>query len=128
MLNKINSNPLHREELLDIYSKRPNYGALNTKTHEASLKNPSCDDTINLEIEVEKGIIKNAKFSGQTCLISTISASILTGKIKGMKIEEVLKLGKSDIDKFLGTEVILTRAGCELLPLEAIKQALKNKK
>jgi len=124
MLNKIKPNPIYREELLDLYCKKPNFGKLKKKTHEASLKNPSCDDIITLEIEVKAGKIKNAKFSGKTCLISTISASVLTEKIKGMEVEDIFKLQKKDLDKFLGTEVILTRASCELLPLEAVKKAL----
>lgn len=120
-------NPLHREELLDLYCKKPNFGKLKKKTHEASLKNPSCDDILNIELEVVNGKIKDAKFYGKTCLISTISASVLTEKIKGMKVGDIFKLQKTDLDKFLGTEVILTRASCELLPLEAIKKALGSK-
>jgi NifU-like protein involved in Fe-S cluster formation len=51
-----------------------------------------------------------------------VSAEILAENIKGMKIEEIKKLNKSDIDKFLGVEITSTRIGCELFPLEALKK------
>ena len=122
----MNSN-IHRQELLDIYAERPNYGKLKNKTHNASLKNPACDDVINIELEIKNGKIVNAGFTGGSCMISVISACALLDKVKGMKAENVLKLSKKDMDKFLGVEIILARASCELLPLETLKEALNEK-
>ena len=51
-----------------------------------------------------------------------VSAEILAEKIKGMTLEEIKKLTKEDLDKFLGVEITSTRAGCELFPLEALKK------
>ncbi len=113
---------MHRQELLDLYSERPNYGTLSTKTHEIRINNPACSDVILLQLEIKNDKIMNAKFSGETCLISTVSAGVFLEKIKGMKVEDALKIKKEDIDKLLGVEVIVTRVKCELLALEALKK------
>jgi len=115
---------IHRQELLDLYAERPNYGKLTRKTHQATLKNLSCEDVIDIELEVKDGKIVNAGFTGGSCLISVVSSCVLLEKVKGMKVEDVLKLEKKDLDKFLGINIIPTRVKCELLALEVLKKAL----
>ncbi|MEK6926197.1 MAG: iron-sulfur cluster assembly scaffold protein [Nanoarchaeota archaeon] len=123
MLNKT----LFREELLEIYSERPNYGKLKNKTHEITIKNPICDDIINLELEVKDEKILNVGFTGGGCFVSTVSTSVLLEKIKGMNIQDILKLGKKDLDDFIGAEITLTRVKCQILPLEGLKKILREK-
>ena len=114
---------MYRREIMDLYSEKPNFGILKNKTHEIKMKNPGCEDEIIIQLSLDKsGKIADAKFSGVTCFISTISASAILENIKGMTLDEVKKLSKKDIDKFLGINVIPTRINCELLPLEALKK------
>ncbi|PJE81895.1 Fe-S cluster protein [Candidatus Pacearchaeota archaeon CG10_big_fil_rev_8_21_14_0_10_32_42] len=113
---------IYKEEIMEIYSEKPNFGKLKNKTHEATLKNPSCNDEFTIELEIDKGKINDAKFHGKGCVISTISASVLTQKIKGMNLHDVKKLTKKDLDKFIGLEIIPTRIKCELLPLEILRR------
>ena len=113
---------MYRREILELYSEKPNYGTIENPDYEIKLKNPGCQDEITIQIKTDsKGKITDAKFSGITCFISTISASALLNNIKNQTIEQIKKLNKTDIDKFLGIEVIPTRINCELLPLEALK-------
>jgi len=53
--------------------------------------------------------------------------SIITNGLNFKDNLNVLKLSKKDMDKFLGVEIILARASCELLPLETLKEALNEK-
>lgn len=117
---------MYKEELLDLYAKKPNYGRLKSKTHSASMKNLSCGDELKVEIEIKNNKIVDVKYTDKKgCFVTIISASVLTEKIKGMKVDEIFKITKKDIDKLLGLHVIETRIKCQLLPLEAIKTALK---
>ena len=111
-----------KEHLLELYEERPNFGKLENKTHEIKMKNPYCDDEINLELEIKNNKIKDAKFSGKTCFISTVSASALTQEIKGKTLDEAKKLTQNDLDKLLKTKVISTRIKCQLFPLEALRK------
>jgi|SRR3989344_6763157 len=117
---------IHKQELLEIYSERPNYGKLVKKTHQASLKNPACDDVIDVELEVENNKIVNAGFTGGSCMISIVSSCVLLEKVKGMSVDQVLGLTKKDMDGFLGVAITPIRARCELLALEVVKEALKK--
>jgi len=116
------TNSMYREELLELYSEKPNFGHLKVKTHEKTLNNAGCPDKFTLELNVKNGRIIDAAFHGEGCVISTVSASLLTQKLKGMKLSEAKKLNKSDIDKLLKIEVVPLKVKCELLPLEILKR------
>ncbi|MDP2628433.1 MAG: iron-sulfur cluster assembly scaffold protein [Nanoarchaeota archaeon] len=111
-----------KERMFELYEDKTNFGTLKEKTHTVKHKNPICNDEIIIELKIENNKIVDAKFSGITCFISTISSAALLEKIKGMTVEEVKKLKKEDLDKAIGTEVMYTRIACELMPLEAIKK------
>lgn len=115
---------LSQEVLMDLYSKRPNFGTLENKTHSADHENTSCDDTLHIELKIKNGVIEDAKFSETTCFVSIVSAEALVENLKGMKLEDAKKLSKEDIDSFLGVKISETRIKCELLALEAFKKAI----
>ena len=114
---------MYAEEIMEIYSEKPNFGRLKDATHSATLKNSGCKDEFTLELKIDDdGKILDAKFHGNGCVISTVAASILTEKIKGMKLSEAQKLTKKEMDKFLGIEIIPTKVKCELLGLEILRR------
>ena len=52
------------------------------------LNNPTCGDKISLQMQVEDGIVRMAKFTGEGCSISMSSASMMTDAVKGKTFEE----------------------------------------
>ena len=121
----INKEPMLREEILDIYTEKPNFGSLKNKTHEASIKNTVCEDIITLELEIKDNKIIDASYTGKGCVISIAAASILTEELKGMKVEDAKKLNKEDMDNFFGMKVIPTKVRCELLTLDVLHKIIK---
>jgi nitrogen fixation NifU-like protein len=80
---------LYQEVILD-HSKRPrNFGRLEGATHKADGDNPLCGDRIHLELEMSGDRVKDVRFEGQGCAISTASASLMTEALKGRTREEV---------------------------------------
>jgi len=122
----INKEPMLREEILDIYSEKPNFGKLKNKTHMAKIKNTGCEDEINLELEIKNDKIINAAYTGSGCVISIAAASILTEELKGMLIKDAKKLTKDDMDEYFGMKVIPTKSKCELLTLDVLHKILKK--
>ncbi len=114
--------PLYREYLIDRFANKKNFGELKDRTHRLVHQNPGCTDEIVIDVRVEGEKIVDAKFHGKTCFISAISAEVLLDNVKGMKVGEVMNLKKEDMDIFLGTDIIPTRAGCELFPLDTLKK------
>jgi nitrogen fixation NifU-like protein len=79
---------LYQEVILD-HNRRPrNFGPLPSANHRADGHNPLCGDRLSLSLDVEAGIIRDARFEGAGCAISRASASLMTDAIKGKPIEE----------------------------------------
>jgi nitrogen fixation NifU-like protein len=115
-------NPLYKEHLIELYSKKDKFGEIKDKTKEVRHINPVCEDEVIIDVKIENGHVLEAKFRGKLCFISTVSAEALMENILGMSVDEIKRLKKEDIDRFLGVEIISTRTACELLPLEALKK------
>jgi nitrogen fixation protein NifU and related proteins len=125
---------MYQENILDHYENPRNFGHMDTPDVKAHDANPLCGDTFDMEIRFSKDKITDIKFSGHGCAISTASASMLTEKIKKMKISEIKKLEAEDIKEMLGVELSHVRIKCAMLPLKVLKLGVyqhldkKNKK
>lgn len=118
---------MYREHMLELYRSPKNLGALISPTNEATEQNTFCGDEITIQANVERGIVKDAKFSGSGCVISIVSSSLLLDKIKGMTVDEIKAMNKDDILELLNSKITTARIKCALLPLEAVKKALGKK-
>ncbi|MBT5415731.1 MAG: SUF system NifU family Fe-S cluster assembly protein [Rhodospirillaceae bacterium] len=83
---------LYQEIIID-HSKRPrNFGALEGANRHAEGDNPLCGDQIKVHLIVEGDTVREARFEGRGCAISTASASVMTDTIKGKPVAEVKAL------------------------------------
>ncbi|MCP8320882.1 MAG: SUF system NifU family Fe-S cluster assembly protein, partial [archaeon] len=112
---------MYAEMIIDLYRHPMNYGKLENPDIKAKDTNPICGDIIEIQIKLNKGVVKEVKFNGKGCAISQASASLLTEMIKGKKINELKKLDKKDILDALGIEIGPVRLKCALLPLKVLK-------
>jgi nitrogen fixation NifU-like protein len=74
---------LYQEVILDHTKNPRNKGGLEHATHRAQGSNPLCGDQLALFLEVADGRVRDARFTGRGCAISTASASLLTEAVKG---------------------------------------------
>ncbi|MEM3141537.1 MAG: iron-sulfur cluster assembly scaffold protein [Candidatus Pacearchaeota archaeon] len=116
---------IYKEHILELYKSPSNFGLLKNPSHEATEYNSFCGDEITVQLNVKKGVIKDVKFSGSGCVISIISASMLTDKIKGQKISKIKNMKSGDVLRMLKMKLNPARTKCALLSFEAIKKALK---
>lgn len=117
---------MYREHILELYKSPENYGILEGATHEHTETNASCGDEITMQFFINNGEIKDVKFSGSGCVMSVVSASLLTSKIKGMKMEEAKNLKRDDVLNLLKVKINPGRLKCVLLPLYAVKNAITH--
>ncbi len=115
---------LYQERILQHSAHPHNFGRLPSATGRVLLDNPLCGDKIEMEIELKKGIVEDIRFTGKGCAISKASASLLTDKAKGGKIQELRKWDKTSIIEMLGITLGPNRLKCALLPLEALQKLL----
>jgi nitrogen fixation NifU-like protein len=113
----------YRDYILDHYRNPRNFGHLRQADAQAEDLNPLCGDQIRMELQLDNGIIKDVRFSGKGCAISQASASMLTERIKGMKLADVAKLSKDVVLEDVGIGISPTRMKCAMLGLRVLKSA-----
>ncbi|WZL80124.1 SUF system NifU family Fe-S cluster assembly protein [Vallitaleaceae bacterium 9-2] len=88
---------IYNDLIIEHSRNTSNRGPLPKKTHLEHGHNPNCGDDIELELNIDNGIIKEAAFVGSGCAISMASTSMMIDLIKGNTIEEA----KKKVDAFL---------------------------
>jgi nitrogen fixation protein NifU and related proteins len=83
---------LYREVILDHYSHPRNKGVVDPADAVREGANPLCGDEIRISLRVRNGIVEDVRFDGHGCSISQASASMMTEKVKGKRVEEVARL------------------------------------
>ncbi|MCI0420513.1 MAG: SUF system NifU family Fe-S cluster assembly protein [Acidobacteria bacterium] len=138
---------LYQEVILD-HTKHPrNFGTLEHANCKADGFNPLCGDRLSLFLSVEDGVVKDVRFQGSGCAISTASASMMTESIKGKtraeaevlfeKFHQMLtgkpgiefesdELGKLAV--FSGVKEFPVRVKCATLAWHTLNAALKNER
>ena len=99
-----NLDQLYRSVIMDHYKNPRNKGEIAEGALTVDMNNPTCGDRIHLTLQVEGGIVKDAKFDGEGCSISMSSASMMTQLVKDKKVEEAVELADIFSKMMLGEE------------------------
>ncbi|WP_226535649.1 Fe-S cluster assembly sulfur transfer protein SufU [Fictibacillus halophilus] len=118
-----NLDQLYRQVIMDHYKNPRNKGILEDGALNINMNNPTCGDRIQLTLKVEDGKIESAKFDGEGCSISLASASMMTQAVKGLPVEDALKLAKIFYDMMLGNDY--DDASYDLGDIEALQGVSK---
>ncbi|HAM81821.1 Fe-S cluster assembly sulfur transfer protein SufU [Ornithinibacillus bavariensis] len=100
-----NLETLYRQVIMDHYKNPRNRGVIEGDALTVDMNNPTCGDRIQLQLQVEEGKVKDAKFQGEGCSISMSSASMMTQAIKGKTVTEALEMSKHFSEMMLGEEL-----------------------
>jgi Fe-S cluster assembly scaffold IscU len=119
----------YSEKLLNHYENPQNVGSLNKEQKNVGtglVGAPACGDVMKLQIEVENGIITDAKFKTFGCGSAIASSSLATEWIKGKKIDDAFAITNKEIAEELALPPV--KLHCSLLAEEAIKAAIDDYK
>ena len=132
---------LYRDVILEHYSHPRNRGVLEPADITSEGANPLCGDEIRISLDVRDGLVRDARFDGKGCSISQASASMMTERIKGRRVEEVGHLiaavkammhgeppGKDlgDLEALQGVRRFPVRVKCATLGWVTLEQALAD--
>lgn len=135
-----NLDELYREVILDHSQAPRRMGTLAAPTHSLGLHNPTCGDTIAVDIKVEDGRVADYGFSGHGCSISMASASMLGDAVVGRTVAEAKEVASrfvgfltnphgsetppGDLEALGGVRKFPARVKCATLAHNALLEAL----
>jgi nitrogen fixation NifU-like protein len=135
---------LYRRVIMDHYKNPRNRGTLDEQSVTVNLNNPTCGDRIQLQLQLEDGKVKLAKFTGEGCSISLSSASMMTEAVKGKTLDEALSLADKfssfmkgeaaefedyeDIEALSGVSKFPARIKCATLAWNALRKGIEHEK
>ena len=87
---------LKRQIILDNYQDPYNKGLVNDNSYlSVNTSSESCIDNLDFMMKVEGNIIKDIRFDGEACAISTSAASIMINLLIGKTTEEAINILKN---------------------------------
>ena len=136
---------LRREIILENYQNPDNRGLIDDDSYlKVNTNSESCIDNLDFMMKIEDGVVKDIRFDGEACAISTSATSIMIRRLIGKSVDEVKKvleeyqhmLHEEEYDEEILGELMVydeiskqpNRLNCALLPSEAIEKMLKEMK
>ncbi|KAJ2357847.1 iron-binding protein [Coemansia sp. RSA 2618] len=118
----------YHEKVIDHYENPRNIGSLDKSDPNVGtglVGAPACGDVMRLQIKVDDGgNICDVKFKTFGCGSAIASSSYITERVRGMNIDEALKIKNTDIAKELCLPPV--KLHCSMLAEDAIKSAIKD--
>ena len=117
----------YSEKVLDHYENPRNVGSLdkNSPTVGTGMVGaPACGDVMKLQIEVDNGIITDAKFKTYGCGSAIASSSLVTEWLKGRTLDQAQAIKNSEIAEELALPPV--KIHCSVLAEDAIKSAIAD--
>ncbi|KKT42683.1 MAG: SUF system FeS assembly protein, NifU family [Candidatus Collierbacteria bacterium GW2011_GWA2_44_13] len=130
----------YKDIIIDHYKNPRNFGEMDRADISMDESNASCGDMIQIQVRTQKlkesriqgvkaekdFVIKEMKWRGVGCAISTAAASMLSEKIVGMNREDLEKFGEAGIVEMLGGEVNVGRMKCATLAYRGLLKIFNN--
>lgn len=121
----------YSEKVLNHYERPRNVGSLDSRDGSVGtglVGAPECGDVMKLQIQVddETGIIKDAKFKTFGCGSAIASSSLATDWVTGKSIHEAETISNVDIVEELSLPPV--KIHCSVLAEDAIKAAINDYK
>ena len=117
----------YSDKVLDHYSNPKNVGTLDKSKNNVGtglVGAPECGDVMRLQIEVNDGIITDAKFKTFGCGSAIAASSLATEWLKGKSLDEAVTIDNMDLVEELNLPPV--KIHCSVLAEDAIKSAIND--
>ena len=117
----------YSDKVLDHYANPKNVGTLDKSKSNVGtglVGAPECGDVMRLQIEVNDGVITDAKFKTFGCGSAIAASSLATEWLKGKSVDEAVTIDNMDLVEELNLPPV--KIHCSVLAEDAIKSAVND--
>jgi Fe-S cluster assembly scaffold IscU len=117
----------YSEKVLDHYSNPKNVGTLDKSKPNVGtglVGAPECGDVMRLQLEINDGVITDAKFKTFGCGSAIAASSLATEWLKGKSVEDAAKLDNMDLVEELNLPPV--KIHCSVLAQDAVQAAIND--
>ena len=116
---------MYNEKVMEVFKNPKNVGEIENPDGIGTVGNETCGDIMQISLRIENDVIVDAKFKTFGCAAAIATSSTATEMVKGMTVDEALKLtNKIVIEKLGGLPA--QKIHCSVLAEEAIKKAIED--
>lgn len=116
---------MYNEKVMEVFKNPKNVGEIENPDGIGTVGNATCGDIMQISLKIENDIIVDAKFKTFGCAAAIATSSTATEMVKGMTVDEALKVtNKIVIEKLGGLPA--QKIHCSVLAEEAIKKAIED--
>lgn len=114
--------------IMDHYEHPRNFGELDEYDLVQHGGNEGCGDTIKLYIKFspDGSRVQDISFTGEGCIVSLASTSIILDKIKNEKVDSIYRYDLEKMKEYLGKDLVIRRPRCATLVIDTLKTAIKR--
>lgn len=116
---------MYNEKVIEVFRNPKNVGEIENADGVGTVGNASCGDIMQISLKIENDIIVDAKFKTFGCTAAIATSSTATEMVKGLTIEEALKVTNKKVVETLGG-LPAQKLHCSVLAEEAIKKAIED--
>ena len=116
---------MYNEKVLEVFKNPKNVGEIENPDGIGTVGNETCGDIMQISLRIVDDVIVDAKFKTFGCAAAIATSSTATEMVKGMTVDEALKVtNKIVIEKLGGLPA--QKIHCSVLAEEAIKKAIED--
>lgn len=116
---------MYNEKVMETFQNPKNVGEIENPDGIGMVGNEVCGDIMQITLRIENDIIVDAKFKTFGCAAAIATSATATEMIKGMTVEEALKVTNKKVVDVLGG-LPPQKLHCSVLAEEAIKKAIED--